>query len=133
MLEKATNIKRFEYLPLGSGLKKHTSIAKDQYELFKDQINVVKNKREDGVKAEDGVETEDGEIIDNVHYGYFDDECKNLIVNIVKYELMDGDLRLTNFDNQNLSLKNTTNTYLAQKILIWMIDCLKNQKSKNRD
>ena len=127
MLEKATTIKRFEYLPLGSGLKKQTSIAKDQYELFKDQINVVKNKREDGV------ETEDGEIIDNVHYGYFDDECKNLIVNIVKYELMDGDLRLTNFDNQNLSLKNTTNTYLAQKILIWMIDCLKNQKSKNRD
>ena len=115
MLEKATAIKRFEYSPLGSGLKKQTSIAKDQYKSFKDQINVVNNKREDRIKAEDGVETEDGEIIGNVHHRYFGDQYKNLIANIVKYELMDGDLHLTNFDNQNLALINTDNTYLAQK------------------
>ena len=29
LLEKAATIKRFEYLPLGSELKKYTDIAKD--------------------------------------------------------------------------------------------------------
>ena len=93
LLEKATAMKRFEYWPLGSVLKKQTSIPKDQYKLFKDQINVVNNKREDGVKAEDVAKTEDGEIIDNIHRRYFGGEYRNLIANIVKYELMDRDLR----------------------------------------
>ena len=41
---------------------------------------------------------------------------------------MDGDLGLTSFDNENLAPTNTGNTYLPQKILIWMIDCLKKSK-----
>ena len=72
-------------------------IAKDQYRLFKDQISVVNNKREDDVKVEDGVKTEDGAIIDHVHHKSIRDEYKNLIANIFKYGLMDGDLHLTKF------------------------------------
>ena len=72
-------------------------IAKDQYKLFKDQISVVNNKREDDAKVEDGVKTEDGAIIDHVHHKSIGDEYKNLIANIFKYGLMDGDLYLTKF------------------------------------
>ena len=39
LLEKAATIKRFEYLLLGSELKKQSDIAKDQYKFFKEQIN----------------------------------------------------------------------------------------------
>ena len=38
MLEKDATIKKFEYWPLGSELKKLTGIIKDQYTFFKDQI-----------------------------------------------------------------------------------------------
>ena len=34
MLEKAATIKRFEYLSLGSELKKQTDIAKKQYQVL---------------------------------------------------------------------------------------------------
>ena len=51
-----------------------------KYKLFKDQIIVLDNKKEDGVK------TEDDEII--VGYFYIGDEYKNLIGKIFKYELM---------------------------------------------
>ena len=37
LLEKRFAIKRFEYSPLGSELKKQTGIAQDQYKLLKDQ------------------------------------------------------------------------------------------------
>ena len=45
LLEKAATIKRFEYYPLGSELKKQTGIAKDQYKFCKEQINVINNNR----------------------------------------------------------------------------------------
>ena len=48
MLKKAATIKRFEYSPLGSMLKKHTGIAKDQYKLLQDQKNSINNNKEDG-------------------------------------------------------------------------------------
>ena len=51
-------------------------------------------KTEDDVKTEDSVKTEDGEIIDNVHHRYIGDEYKNLIVNIFKFGLKDGNLYL---------------------------------------
>ena len=53
LLEKAARIKRFEYSPLGSELKKQTGIAKDQHKFFKDQINANSNNRKDGVKIKD--------------------------------------------------------------------------------
>ena len=53
-------MKRFQYLPLDSELKQQKDISEAQYKLFKDQINVANNNREDGAKAEDGVWVEDG-------------------------------------------------------------------------
>ena len=52
LLKKAATIKRFEYSSLGSELKSNwqTGIAKDQYKLFKDNINVNDNNRKDDVK-----------------------------------------------------------------------------------
>ena len=47
-------------------------IAKDQYKLSKDQLNVIDNNREDDDKA-DGVRVEDGKI-DNVNYRYIGDK-----------------------------------------------------------
>ena len=66
----AATIMRFEYSPLCSELKKQTGIAKDQYQFFKDQVDVSYNNKEDDVKAEVGVITEDGEITDNLHLLY---------------------------------------------------------------
>ena len=36
MLEKTATIRRFEYSPIGSELKKQTSIAEKQYQRFDD-------------------------------------------------------------------------------------------------
>ena len=47
-------------------------IAKDQYKLSKDQLNVIDNNREDDDKA-DGVRVEDGKT-DNVNYRYIGDK-----------------------------------------------------------
>ena len=41
LLDKATTIKRFEYSPLGTELKKQTGITKDQYKFFKDQMEML--------------------------------------------------------------------------------------------
>ena len=63
-------------------MKKQTGIEKGRYKLFKDQVGVINNNREVGVKTEDGfkredkVEREDGEIIDKVHQRYYGDEYK---------------------------------------------------------
>ena len=46
MLEKAATIKRFEYSPLGSELKKQTGIAKGQYKLLMEHKNVIDNNKE---------------------------------------------------------------------------------------
>ena len=70
---------------------------------------------EDGVKTENSVKTEDVKTLDNVHHTYFDDECKNLIINLFKYILIDGYLRQPNFDNWYLILANTVNVYLEKK------------------
>ena len=83
LLEKATAIKKFEYSPLGSELKKRTGLAKDQYRLFIDQINVINNNRENDVKAGDGamadndIKGEDSEILDNVYHSYVGDSYKD--------------------------------------------------------
>ena len=115
MLEKATAIKRFEYLLIGKELKKQTSIAKVQYNIFKDQMNISNNNREDGVKTEDGSKTEDGEIIGYVHHRYIGDKYKNLIPNIFTFGLKDGDFHLTYFDNQHVRLTDIINKCLKEK------------------
>ena len=35
-------------------MKRQTDIAKDEYKLFKDQMNVININRKDGVMTEDG-------------------------------------------------------------------------------
>ena len=85
LLYKAATVKTLQYLSLGCDLKKQTDIVKDQYMLFKDQINVINNniegdvKTENGTKSEDGVKTNIYEITDDVEYFYIGDEYKNLI------------------------------------------------------
>ena len=87
------------------------------HNIFKNQINVINNNREDNVKAEAGVKTEDCKITGNLNPKYSGDKYKNLIDNnIFKYGLMDGDLHLTYCDNQQLGLTNTLNTYLEKNI-----------------
>ena len=100
LLLKAAASKKIEYLPLVSKLEKQTGISKSQYKIFKYQINLINNNREEGVKREDSVKREDNEIIDNVGYIYIGDEHKNLIGKTCKYGLVDGDLRISNFDNR---------------------------------
>ena len=87
LLGKTATIKIFEYSPLGSKFKKQTDIAKVQYKLFKDQMNVG-----------------DGEIRD-MHHDYIGNEFNDIINNIFTYRLKDKDLYLTNCDNQ-IGLKN---------------------------
>ena len=53
LLEKSATIKRFEYSPLEKELKAQTAIVKDQYKLFKDQMNVNNNNREEDMSDED--------------------------------------------------------------------------------
>ena len=45
VLEWAAIIKRFEYFPFGSELKKQTDIAKDQHKFCKDQMTIEKKMR----------------------------------------------------------------------------------------
>ena len=109
LLEKVATIKRFEYLHLGSNLKNHSDIAKDQYKLLKDQKNnAIKNNRENGVKVKD-------EIIRDVGYFYIGDIHKNFIDRLFKYGLLDEDLHLSNFDNQDLGLANIIQSYLKER------------------
>ena len=56
MLEKVATIKIFEFFSLGSKLKNSIGIdTKINTSFFKDQINIVNNKREDDVKAKDDI------------------------------------------------------------------------------
>ena len=87
MIEKSATIKRSEYSPLSSELKKQRGIAIDQYKFFKDQIH---NNREDDIKKENIK-------IDDVDHSYIGNEYKNSIDNIFKSRLRDGDLRLIEF------------------------------------
>ena len=50
-----------------------------------------------------------------MHHKY-NDKYTNLIANIFNYGLMDGDLHLTNFDNQHLGLRNFVSAYLEKSI-----------------
>ena len=83
---------------------KKTDIAKDQHKLFKDQKNVINNHMEDDVKAQDGAKTENrvktkhDEIF--MKYFYIGGEYKNVITQLFKFGLLDRELYLTNFDNQ---------------------------------
>ena len=92
-------------MKLGGRLKK-TDIAKGQHKLFKDQKNVINNHMEDDVKAQDGAKTENrvktkhDEIIDIMKYFYIGGEYKNVIAQFFKFGLLDRELYLTNFDNQ---------------------------------
>ena len=52
LLEKAATMKRFEYSLLRKELKAQTDIAKDYYKLFKDQMNVNNNNREEDTSDE---------------------------------------------------------------------------------
>ena len=108
LLEKAATIKRFEYLPLGKELKAHTGIAKNQYKLFKDQMNVNNNNKKDDITKVD-IE------LDNEDHAYTGYEYKDLIDNIFKFRLRDGDFCLTKFDNQKLCLTDIVNNYLEKK------------------
>ena len=53
--------------------------------------------------------------IDEVHHKY-NDKYTNLIANIFNYGLMDGDLHLTNFDNQHLGVTDFVSVYLEKSI-----------------
>ena len=67
---------------------------KDQYKFFKDQINLNNNNNgKDDIRKED-----DGKILD-VDQSYIYDEYKDVIDNILKFRLRDGDLHLTEYDN----------------------------------
>ena len=57
-------------------MKRQTDIAKDEYKLFKDQMNVININRKDGVM------TEDGKIIEGEGYEYRD-EYKDYIINVL--------------------------------------------------
>ena len=61
-------------------MKKKTSIEKDQYNLLRNQINVINNNIEDNKKIKEDVKI-DGEIIVNVGHKYIGDELKNLTPN----------------------------------------------------
>ena len=61
-------------------MKKKTSIEKDQYNLLRNQINVINNNIEDNKKIKEDVKT-DGEIIVNIGHKYIGDELKNLTAN----------------------------------------------------
>ena len=61
------------------------------------------------------ISKQNGEIRDDVNHKYIDNEYKNFIENVFKFRLMDGDLTLTNFDNQQLGLTNVFNTNLEKK------------------
>ena len=70
ILQNVATIKRFQYCSLCSELEKQTGIAKDQYKLFKGQINVININKEDGIKPEKG------EIIDIVNHSYIEINTK---------------------------------------------------------
>ena len=108
LLKISAKIKIFEYLPLGSELKKQTGIVKDQYKFSEDQTNFNNSNREDGVKIEDD------EIKDNTYYWYIGDGYKDLINIIYKFGSKEKYLHLTNFDNQKPGLKIIANKFLKQ-------------------
>ena len=65
-------------------VKKQAGITKDQQKIFKDQINVANNNKEDDVKigeVEVVVKIDDGETIYNLHHKYIGDKYKNLSMN----------------------------------------------------
>ena len=64
------------------------------------------------------ISKQNGEIRDDVNHKYIDNEYKNFIENVFKFKLMDEDLTLTNFDNQQLGLTNVFNTNLEKNIAV---------------
>ena len=87
LLEKVATMKKFQCLQLDKELKAQTGITKDQYNFFKDQMNVNNNNRKDDIKK--------GDIeIDKMDHAYIGDEHKDLVYNIFKFRLRDADLCL---------------------------------------
>ena len=74
-IRKPATIKRFEYSPLGSELKKQTGFTKDRYKFFKDQMNVIINIRKEDIKI-------GGDEIDSVNHSCIADGNKDLIEQI---------------------------------------------------
>lgn len=75
-------------------------------------MNTINNNNK-----KDDIKTDDDEIY-NVDHNYIDDEYKELISNIFKFELGDGCLHLMEFDNRKLAVTNIVGNYLVIKILI---------------
>ena len=73
---------------MGKELKPRLLLQKKDY---KDQMKINNN-------GEDDIEKEDIEV-DNVDHPYIGDEYKDLIDDIFKVRLGDGDLCLSEFDN----------------------------------
>ena len=107
MLEKAATIKRFEYSLLNKELKA---------QFFKDQMNIINNSRQAVIKKED-IE------IDEVDHAYIGDEYTDLIVDVFKFKLKDGDLCLIEFANLRLGLKNVNN-YLEKNDVVVNVNFL---------
>ena len=72
-------------------------------------MNTIKNNnRKDNIKKWNG-ETDD------VDHRYIGDKYKDLIDNVFKSRLKDGDSRLTEFHNRKLALTNVANNYLEKR------------------
>ena len=66
MLEKAAALNRFEYSPFSKELKPQTGVAKDQYKLYKGQIDNAINKKDekdDKIEEEDKREEDERDIV----------------------------------------------------------------------
>ena len=74
-------------------------------------------KAQDGAKTENRVKTKHDEIIDIMKYFYIGGEYKNVINKIFKFGLLDRDLYLTNFDNQQLGLTKAVNKLILRNPL----------------
>ena len=53
--------------------------------------------------------------IDNLNHSYIGDEYKDLIDDIFKVRLRDGDMHLKVFDNKKRGLRNIVNNYLEKQ------------------
>ena len=98
--------------------------------LFKDQIIVIGNNRENSDNSDDSTKLKDGDnkIKDNVGHSYIGDEYKDFVDEIFKYRLKDRELYLTSFDNLK-DLKNTINRYLKEKDIDSLDNVLSFEKS----
>ena len=79
-------------------------------------MNIINNSRKAVIKKED-IE------IDEVDHAYIGDEYTDLIVDVFKFKLKDGDLCLIEFANLRLGLKNVNN-YLEKNDVVVNVNFL---------